>query len=120
MTSPCAPRPLRTAGGASRRDFRFDNTRSLPVNWRERLPAPADYYSRCLPDLTAPNSAGWAQARCRLHDDGERSLSVNLTGARGAWKCFAGCGCGDIVAFHERRMGFGFVDAVRDLVLGAR
>jgi DNA primase len=40
---------------------------------------------------------------------------VNLAGSRGRWKCFAGCGSGDLVAFHMRLRGVPFVEAVRDL-----
>lgn len=85
----------------------------LPRDWRDRLPDPAGYYSRHLPKLSKPNAAGWAQARCPFHTDRAASLSVNLR--HGGWRCFAGCGQGDMVSFHERLTGLDFLDAAREL-----
>ena len=90
----------------------------LPRNWRDRLPAPQAYFDARLEKLGKPNGSGWAQARCPFHEDREASLSVNLEGTRGGWKCFAGCGSGDLVAFHMRTTGKDFRDAVLDLVRG--
>jgi len=80
------------------------------------LPDPAGYYGARVVKLGRPNGDGWAQGRCPFHDDHDASLSVNLVGARGCWKCFAGCGAGDMVAFQMRLSGSGFVEAVRELV----
>jgi DNA primase len=66
--------------------------------------------------LGSRNGAGWAQGRCPFHEDSDASLSVNLADARGGWKCFAGCGAGDLIAFHMRLRGIPFAEAVRDLV----
>lgn len=88
----------------------------LPTNWRERLPDPADYYARNVANLGKQNGEGWAQGRCPLHEDRHESLSVNLAGIRGGWRCFTGCGKGDMVSFQMRLKGCGFVDAVRDLM----
>ena len=52
-------------------------------------------------------------ASCPFHDDKEASLSVNFQ--HGGWCCFAGCGRGDMVGFHQRRTGLDFAAAVRDL-----
>ena len=57
--------------------------------------------------------------RCPFHDDRNASLSVNLRDERGGWRCFAGCGGGDLVGFHMRQTGKAFCDAVADL-LGVR
>lgn len=92
---------------------------NLPLNWRDRLPDPATYYGHALDKLTRANSAGYAQARCPFHEDGNASLSVNLAG-KGGWKCFAGCGAGDLVSFHQRRSGLDFKAAVLELVRGGR
>lgn len=91
----------------------------LPANWRDRLPDPAAYYGQHVAGLGKPNGDGWAQGRCPLHDDRHESLSVHLAHPRGGWCCFAGCGKGDMVSFHERLTGKGFRDAVADL-LGVR
>lgn len=88
---------------------------TLPRNWRERLPLPSDYYVSVLPDLGAPNGSGNATATCPLHSDIRRSLVVNLTGAKGLWRC-ACCGRGDLVAFHMKRANLEFGPAVRDLI----
>lgn len=92
---------------------------SVPKNWRDRLPCPAAYYTRHVAKLGKPNGDGWAQGQCPFHEDRQASLSINLATARGFWKCFAGCGAGDLVSFHMRRLEHGFVEAVRDL-LGLR
>jgi hypothetical protein len=90
---------------------------NLPRNWRDRLPDPGLYYPRQLGKLTRPNGSGYAQAKCCFHEDGEPSLSVQLTG-KGAFKCFA-CGAnGDLVSFHMRKIGADFKHAVLDLVRG--
>ena len=91
----------------------------LPENWRERLPDPADYYAQHVVKLGRANAKGWAQGACPFHDDHEASLSVHVAGG-GGWRCFAGCGSGDLVSFHQRRSGLGFPDAVRDLLGRAR
>jgi len=94
-------------------------TRTLPRDWRERLPAPANYYPAALPDLGKPNATGWAQARCPLHDDKYASLSVNVATERGGFSCF-GCGAkGDMLSFHQQRTGLDFRAALREL-LGLR
>lgn len=90
----------------------------IPDNWRDRLPDPASYYAAHVGKLTRANGSGYAQGKCPFHEDGNASLSVNLTG-KGGWKCFAGCGSGDLVSFHMRRTGLDFKAAVRELVGGA-
>jgi hypothetical protein len=89
----------------------------LPENWRDRLPDPASYYRAHVYKLSRPNATGWAQGACPFHEDGNASLSVHATDARGGWRCFAGCGHGDLLAFHQRRTGLGFRDAVADLLM---
>lgn len=90
----------------------------LPHNWRDRLPDPAHYYGQRVEKLGRPNGQGWAQGRCPFHEDHDASLSVNLGSARGGWRCFAGCGAGDLVSFHERLSGKPFKEAVAELVRG--
>ncbi|MBX3711619.1 MAG: hypothetical protein KF800_06640 [Lysobacter sp.] len=92
----------------------------MPSNWRERMPEPETYYRARVEKLGPRHGNGWAQGRCPFHEDKTASLSVRLDGERGHWRCFAGCGHGDLVAFHMRLSGMGFVEAVRDLVGGAR
>ncbi len=91
------------------------SSRRLPGNWRDRLPDPATYYGHHVEKLTKPNSAGYSQGRCPFHNDHNASLSVHVT-SRGLWKCFASCGGGDMVGFHQRITGLPFADAVRDLI----
>ncbi|MGJ4804439.1 CHC2 zinc finger domain-containing protein [Luteimonas sp. SDU82] len=83
----------------------------LPEDWRDRLPEPDAYYRKHIDKLGRPNSDGWAKGKCPFHEDGNASLSVHLTSPRGGWKCFAGCGQGDIVGFHMRRNGIDFREA---------
>ena len=91
----------------------------LPESWRDRLPDPARYYGQHVAKLGRPNAAGWAQGKCPFHEDRNASLSVQVNDAGGGWRCFAGCGGGDLVAFHMRATGKSFREAVREL-LGAR
>jgi hypothetical protein len=88
----------------------------LPDNWRERLPDPGSYYAQRVHKLSHTNSSGWAQGRCPFHEDTNASLSVNVDGERGNWKCFAGCGGGDLVSFHMLLTGLEFKAAIRDLI----
>lgn len=93
-----------------------DRARRLPADWRGRLPVPADYYGAHVAKLGKRNGSGWAQGWCPFHDDHDASLSVNLHNPRGGWRCFAGCGGGDLVGFHMRMTGKPFKEAVADLI----
>lgn len=95
-----------------------ESVRRLPSQWRDLLPDPHAYFREHLNKLGTANGSGWAQGTCPFHEDKTASLSVKVA-ERGNWKCFAGCGSGDIVSFHMRRTGLPFVDTVRDL-LGMR
>ncbi len=86
----------------------------LPDNWRDRLPDPGSYYAKHVAKLGKAHGNGWAQGQCPFHDDRNASLSVNVE--HGAWKCFAGCGVGDMVAFHMRLTGLAFKEAARELL----
>ncbi|MEO8672928.1 MAG: CHC2 zinc finger domain-containing protein [Tahibacter sp.] len=88
----------------------------LPVNWRDRLPSPADYYAKNVERISGPNHSGWAQGACPFHTDRNASLSVDVAHDRGAWRCFAGCGGGDLLGYHMKLRGLDFVAAVRDLI----
>jgi hypothetical protein len=90
----------------------------IPDNWRDRMPDPAAYYGQHVAKLGNPNGTGWAQGQCPFHDDHNKSLSVCITGERGGWRCFAGCGGGDLVGFHSRLRGLDFRAAVHDLLGG--
>lgn len=104
----CQPTGARCAAQAPR----------LPRNWRTRLPDPETYYRARVTKLGPRHGNGWAQGRCPFHDDRNASLSVRLDGERGHWRCFAGCGCGDLVSFHMRLTSATFVEAVRDMLGG--
>ena len=105
-----------TLNSGTRKGWR-DNPK-VPANWRDRLPDPATYYAAKLGKLARVNAKGWAQARCPFHDDKAASLSVHLTNPRGGWKCFAGCGGGDLVSFHMRMRGLPFPQARDELLRG--
>lgn len=93
----------------------------LPRDWRNRLPAPEQYYALHVDKLGRPNGTGWAQGLCPSHDDQHPSLSVHMAEG-GAFRCMA-CGVKgrDVVAFHMQREGLDFKQAVRDLIgLGVR
>lgn len=90
----------------------------LFANWRERLPDAEAYYRRQVERLSRPNATGWAQGKCPFHDDRNSSLSVHVAG-NGGWRCFAGCGGGDMVGFHMKLHGLDFRSAVRALTGGA-
>ena len=79
---------------------------------RDLLPDPLDYYRRHLHPLRIAGDQ--ASARCPFHEDRNPSLSVNLV--HGCFNCF-GCGAkgGDVLDFHRRLHGLGFVAAVKDL-----
>jgi DNA primase len=49
-----------------------------------------------------PPSHGWVKVRCALHSERRPSAQVNLE--LGKWRCFAGCGHGDIydlIGLHD-------------------
>ena len=81
------------------------------------MPDPKAYFAQIFERLTKPNAEGWALAKCCFHEDRAPSLGVNVI--HGWFHCHA-CGehGGDLLAFHMKRTGKGFVDAVRDLIGG--
>ena len=109
-------RALYGKGEATRKGWQSP---TLPRDWRDRLPDPASYYAQHVAKLTRPNGMGWAQGVCPFHEDRNASLSVHVGDTRAGWRCFAGCGGGDLVGFHMRLIGKPFKDAVADL-LGVR
>ena len=110
--------PKATGSTLERKGWR-DNPK-VPANWRDRLPDPATYYAAKLGKLTRANAQGFVQGRCPFHDDKAASLSVNVGDPRGGWKCFAGCGSGDLLAFHMRLTGQDFQAARAELLGVAR
>lgn len=54
-------------------------------------------------------------ARCPLHDDSTNSFSV-FVGRDGIqrWKCFAGCGGGDVIDYIARKRGVSKGEAIRE------
>jgi hypothetical protein len=96
----------------------ISSTASVPKNWRDRMPDPAGYYAKAVANLSKPNALGWAQGACPFHEDKNASLSVHVTHERGGWRCFAGCGGGDLLGFHMKRTGQSFRDAVINLIRG--
>lgn len=80
---------------------------------RGQLPDPSEYFARELGNLTGVARDGWASALCPFHEDRRPSLAVNLR--HGGWHCFAGCGRGDLLAFHQKKHGLSFIEAAKDL-----
>lgn len=91
---------------------------SVPRNWRDRLPNPAAYYAKVVSGLGTANAEGWAQGKCLFHEDTNASLSVHVGHERGGWRCFSGCGGGDMVSFEMKRTGRSFKEAVINLIRG--
>jgi DNA primase len=56
-------------------------------------------------------------ARCPFHEDSSASFSVYL-GEDGElrWKCFAGCGGGDVIDFLAKHRGISNADACREYI----
>lgn len=79
---------------------------------RELLPNPETYFQG--QGLKLLGHGEWRSAVCPFHEDTHPSLSVRL--ASGSFRCHA-CGerGGDVLAFHMKRHGLGFLDAAREL-----
>jgi DNA primase len=79
---------------------------------RELLPSPGAYYERA--GITLTGGGEWKNARCPFHNDTKPSLRVRLDS--GGFRCMV-CGAhgGDVLAFHRRLHGLGFVAAARAL-----
>lgn len=71
-----------------------------------------DYYSSRL-KKSKKESAEQLLGLCPFHADKGESFSVNLKS--GQWKCFAGCGAGNVIGFHGKLHGLGDKEAYRDL-----
>jgi hypothetical protein len=79
---------------------------------RERLPNPAEYFEREGVELRGRGA--WRDALCPFHADTSPSLRVNAES--GAFRCMACAAAGgDVLAFHQRRHGLGFVEAAQAL-----
>lgn len=124
MTTPRGhhPQGARTANKAtsSRRSKSTTASYRLPSNWRYRLPEPAAVYRTRLQDLSAPGRDGWGIARCPFHEGADPTLSVDLAGRRGGWRCSVCSAHGDLVAFIRRLDGLSFPAAVHVLMDVAR
>lgn len=56
-----------------------------------------EFGSRLYGDyLPIPPHRGWIKVKCVLHSESRPSAVVNLTGEKGLWRCYAGCGRGDV------------------------
>lgn len=79
---------------------------------RALLPRPGKYYRE--QGLNLVGGLEWKAAKCPFHNDNKPSLKLRLDS--GGYICMA-CGArgGDIVAFHMRRYGLTFVQAVKEL-----
>ena len=114
---------LADRGGRERKALNTQSnssTKRLPTNWRERLPAPADYYAGQVSGLSLPDADGWAIASCPLGTQLHPNLRIQLDGTKGIWECSTCDDRGDLVGFHMRRHALRFPDAVRAILRGCR
>lgn len=76
------------------------------------LPPAESFYRRA--GLKLIGRGEWRDALCPFHSDKHPSLRVNRMS--GAYRCFV-CGArgGDVLDFHRRRTGLGFVEAAKAL-----
>lgn len=97
-----------------------NTSKRLPRYWRERLPSPAKYWRSRIAELGEENANGWASGLCPFHQDHDPSFAVEMQG-RGRFRCHStDCGrSGDVISFHQKVTGLGFVDAVFDLLRGS-
>ncbi len=88
--SPWARKSFATAGGRMRESSMEKKNPSKLVDIREVV-------RRLNREVPTPDADGWVTMRCvnPKHADDNPSLSVNLNS--GGWKCFGGCGSGNIV-----------------------
>lgn len=79
---------------------------------REKLPNPAEYYRGQGLKLTGGGE--WKNAVCPFHKDTHPSLRVRIDS--GGFRCMV-CGAhgGDVLAFHMRSYGVGFIEAAKAL-----
>src|SRR5688500_14369944 len=70
------------------------------------------YYTEKVVSLKI-NGKAEAVGLCPFHDDRDPSFSVNLE--NGLWRCFAGCGSGDVFTFEQKREGCSFPASVDSL-----
>lgn len=84
-------------------------------HWSNKIADMGSYY-RQLFQSAKPNGEGYALVKCCFHQDRTPSLSICFD--HGGWRCYAGCGSGDLVSFVMRREGCGFQTALE--ILGAR
>jgi hypothetical protein len=79
---------------------------------RDLLPDPSIYYNQHLEKLV--RGSEWTTACCPFHADRRPSLAVNLI--HGGFICHA-CGArgGDVLEFHRRLTGAGFIEAAKAL-----
>jgi hypothetical protein len=79
---------------------------------RDRLPSPGHYYTE--QGLRLTGGGEWKSARCPFHEDTRPSLRVRLDS--GGFRCMV-CHThgGDILEFHRKRYGLGFVEAAKAL-----
>jgi 5S rRNA maturation endonuclease (ribonuclease M5) len=73
----------------------------------------SSFYRSFIPTLREHGGNKEATGLCPFHDDHNPSFSVNVE--TGLWKCFAGCGQGDVIAFYKKLNGVDFKIALKDL-----
>lgn len=79
-----------------------------------QLPCPLMYYTNQFPEIKLNPNKAWCNVTCCFHEDENPSLDINLTeGQFNCWSCHEKGR--DIVAFHQKRYGLSFVDAVTEL-----
>jgi putative DNA primase/helicase len=59
------------------------------------------------------SSSPWLSLVCPFHNDGNPSFSLNTE--NGMWKCFSGCGSGDMIDFEQHRADCDFKLAIGNI-----
>ena len=79
---------------------------------KSALPSAPEYFADA--GIALKGRGAWRDAVCPFHDDTRPSLRVRVE--NGAFRCMA-CGAhgGDVLAFHRKLTGKGFIDAAREL-----
>jgi putative DNA primase/helicase len=71
-----------------------------------------DFYHKHIPNFPI-NGKVEISCRCPFHDDHQNSFSVNIE--TGLWHCFAECGGGNHIQFHQKRYELSFKEAAEQI-----
>lgn len=113
MSAKKSPAPVAAGSGARQWDQLYGRHSTQRGEFRrDLLPEPSVYFER--EGVKLSGRGAWRDALCPFHADTKPSLRVHV--GTGAFRCMT-CGAsgGDVLAFHRRLHGMGFVNAARAL-----